>query len=136
MTQPDADGKDSLRLSAHVLPQIRQGIHHLVPQNLSPGAARIDYARRVVAQIKQLVAAGDLVRANRYREGVLFGTYLTKLHKDPRTGTTTVEQLPEMEQALGLDVDALGVMLRDGRLRDPSVMAYLPVGAETPERAQ
>ena len=128
------DGNSSdpcLVLSAYVLPEIRQGVHLLMPQNLSPGAARIDYARRVITQIEQMVAAGAVDVARRYREGVLFGSYLTTLVDDPVTGAVKVEALPDLEQALGLDVDALGVLLRDGRLRDGSAMSYLPTGAAT-----
>lgn len=120
-----------LRLSPHVLPQIRQGLHHLVPQNLAPGDDRIHYGQAVVQTAQTLVARGQIDEVRRFREETMFGPRLFTLKEDAE-GKVSVEPLPELENALGLRPEELGVLLRDGRIRDDSAMAYLPTGESTP----
>lgn len=121
-----------LRLSPYVLPQLRLGLHNLKPQNLTPGTDRIQYATGMVHSLRTLVARGRFEEAKRLRDELPFGPHLTFWHDDAE-GMDKLEELPELLNALSFDADALGVLLRDGRIRDDGAMAYLPSGTTTPE---
>lgn len=124
------DSPRVLRLSPFVLPEFRLGVHTLMPQNLAPGPARVAYGRRVNDVLQQIVAVAGIEAARAYREQVPFGTYVSLLIDGP--GGTTLEPMPDLELALGFDLDALSVLLRDGRSRVAGDMAYLETGAATP----
>ena len=121
-----------LRLSPHVLPQLRLGLHNLKPQNLTPGEDRMRYATGVVKLLRSLASRGRLDDARRVRDEVPFGPNLV-LWNDEAEGIDKLEELPELANALSFDPDELGVLLRDGRIRDDAQMAYLPSGTSTPE---
>ncbi|MFN0246446.1 MAG: MBL fold metallo-hydrolase [Kofleriaceae bacterium] len=119
-----------LRLSPHVMPQIRQGLHDLTPQNLSDGAARIHYAHTLIKMVNSLVAHGARMEAKRFRDESMFGPRILEWIEG-EDGSVRVEPLPELENALGLSHEQIGVLFRDGRLRDDSAMTYLPTGEGT-----
>jgi L-ascorbate metabolism protein UlaG (beta-lactamase superfamily) len=119
-----------LRLSPFVLPQLRQGLHNLKPQNLTAGQDRVHYARVVVHRLTSLVEDGQIELAKRLYAELAFASNLLLWHDEP-DGKTRVEPLPELANALSFDLDAVGVLLRDGRLRDDSAMMYIPTGAAT-----
>ncbi|MBL0217075.1 MAG: MBL fold metallo-hydrolase [Myxococcales bacterium] len=121
-----------LRLSPHVLPQLRLGLHNLKPQNLTPGADRLHYATAMVQLLRSLMARGRFEDAKRLRDELPFGPHLV-LWNDEAEGANKLEELPELANAISFDPDALGVLLRDGRIRDDGAMAYLPSGTTTPE---
>jgi len=123
-----------LRLSPYVLPQLRLGLHNLKPQNLTPGEDRLRYAAGVVQLLRTLASRGKLDAARRLRDEIAFGPNLV-LWNDEAEGAEKLEELPELANAISFDPDALGVLLRDGRIRDDAAMAYLPSGASTPELA-
>jgi L-ascorbate metabolism protein UlaG (beta-lactamase superfamily) len=118
-----------LVLSPFVLPEVRQGIHGMKPQNLTPGLDRLAYLQRTLLDQRNLLRMNvDL--AKRYRS-TLSHWYLTQWKEDPATGATTVHPLPEAELMISLQVDQLGVLLRDGRSRADDDLAYMPTGTDT-----
>lgn len=119
-----------LRLSPYVLPQIRQGLHDLTPQNLSDGGARIRYAHQLIGMVKALLHRGGPVAAKRFRDESMFGPRIMDWI-EAEDGTISVEPLPELENALGFQPEQIGVLFRDGRIRDDSAMTYLPTGEGT-----
>lgn len=121
-----------IRLSPYVLPQVRQGLHTLQPQNLCPGPDRLAYADALIGHMQHLLAHGQTQEAKRYREYAPWAMYLTSWVEDPETNKITIEPIPEMKNALSLHPEELGVLLVDGRIRDDSQMAYLPAGEGTP----
>ncbi len=119
-----------LRLSPHVMPQIRQGLHDLTPQNLSNGTARVRYAHTLIGMVKSLVTHGATMEAKRFRDESMFGPRIMDWTEGD-DGKVTVEPLPELENALGFSHEQIGVLFRDGRIRDDSAMTYLPTGEGT-----
>lgn len=119
-----------LRLSPFVMPQLRQGLHDLTPQNLSDGTLRISYAHTLINMVKSLVAHGATMEAKRFRDESLFGPRIMEWNEG-EDGKITIEPLPELENALGFLHEQIGVLFRDGRIRDDSAMTYLPTGEGT-----
>lgn len=120
-----------LRLSPHVLPQFRQGIHALTPQNLSGGVDRAHYARSIVDNISHLLAVGRTAVARQLYEQFTFASYFAKW-VELADGRAELNVLPELENALRFSADEVGVLLQDGRQRDDSAMIYVPSGDATP----
>jgi hypothetical protein len=124
-----------LRLSPHVLPVMRQGLHALKPQNLTRGDDRVRFARTFLRVLDSLVRHGRIAEAKQLRDTTAFGDNVA-LWNDDAEGAAKLEPLPELEHGLTFDLDAVGVLLRDGRIRDDGQMIYLPSGPGTPALAE
>lgn len=99
---------------------------------MTAGKDRLHYAQQAVGMVRGLVAAGRFEEARQLRSELPLGTNLM-LWNDDAEGAAKLEELPELANALAFDVEELGVMLRDGRIRDDGAMTYLPSGSSTPD---
>jgi len=118
-----------LRLSRYVLPEVRQGLYALEPQNMSVAPGRVAFATALVARAERLIHAGDVDGVQAMREYVPFAAELMKVTGMP--AAPQLEVLPEFADAVSFDETRLGVLLRDGRVREPDDMVYLPTGEAT-----
>ena len=125
-----ADVDETLILSPYVLPEVRQGVHGMKPQNLTPGKDRLAYLQRTLLDQRSLLSLGLPDLAKQYR-ATLSHSYLTTWTEDATTGAITITPLPDVELMISLNVDELGILLRDGRLRDDTELAYMPTGTST-----
>ena len=123
---------DVLRLSPQIMPQLFQGVHALIPQNICDGRDRIAYANQVFNILKANIDAGMPDEAFKLRALFPLGDYITTWNEDKATGEIQLALLPQHEYALSLCPEGLTVMFRDGRTRDDSAMIYLETGLDTP----
>lgn len=122
----------SLRLSPFVLPQIRQGLFPLLPANLCDGTARIDYINRICAMANSQIAHGHLEKARNLQHHSCLSQHYLLWEENESTGKVSIVARPQFENELSFRMSELGVLFKDGRLREDSAMVYLPTGDDTP----
>jgi L-ascorbate metabolism protein UlaG (beta-lactamase superfamily) len=118
-----------LRLSRHILPEVRLGLYPLEPQNLCARPERVTYATALVERARSLIRGGHTAAIQDMREQLPLAAQLLSIASVD--GVPSLEVLPDFEDALRFVPERLGVLLRDGRLRDPESMVYVPSGEAT-----
>ena len=124
-----------LRLSRHVMPQVRMGSQLLTPQNMAGGEERLGYLLGLVEHLNRLgrdegIEMDDIAR---FLDGTPFGRMLTAL--EVRGGQLQARLREDAADFVRFDPDRLAVVFADGRRRRAEEMTTIETGRRPPSSA-